>query len=90
MSRVTRIKHLKREDDTDNLDLPTSNQKIARIVKSAGNNLHEVDGKIDLRVFCALYIPLVRLSFCSIFLRFGVYRKLPRIYANEIQKKFVD
>jgi hypothetical protein len=45
MSRVTRIKHLKREDDTD-LDPPTDQQKIVRILKSSGNNLHEVEGSI--------------------------------------------
>lgn len=47
MSRVTRIKHLKREDDSDNFDLPTAEQKIVRIKKSAGNNLHEVEGKTN-------------------------------------------
>lgn len=46
MSRVARIKHLKREGSGDNLDLPTSNQKIVKIVKSVGNNLHEVEGNI--------------------------------------------
>lgn len=45
MSRVTRIKHLKREDDSDNFELPTPDQKIVKIKKSAGNNLHEVEGE---------------------------------------------
>lgn len=44
MSRVTRIKHLKREDNTDNFEPPTEQQKIVKIVKSNGNNLHLVEG----------------------------------------------
>jgi probable RNA-binding protein EIF1AD len=43
MSRVTRLKHVKREIDADDLNLPTENQQIARVVSSKGNNLHEVE-----------------------------------------------
>lgn len=43
MSRVTRLKHVKRELDSDDLSLPTEKQKIVRIVCSKGNNLHEVE-----------------------------------------------
>jgi probable RNA-binding protein EIF1AD len=39
------MKHLKREDNSDNFDLPTEQQKIVKIVKSNGNNLHLVEGK---------------------------------------------
>ena len=43
MSRVTRLKHVQRELDSDDLSLPTEVQKIVRIVSSKGNNLHEVE-----------------------------------------------
>jgi probable RNA-binding protein EIF1AD len=43
MSRVTRLKHVKRELDSDDLSLPTEKQKIVRIICSKGNNLHEVE-----------------------------------------------
>lgn len=43
MSRVTRLKHVKRELDADDLSLPTENQQIVRVVSSKGNNLHEVE-----------------------------------------------
>ncbi|KAG5675553.1 hypothetical protein PVAND_005449 [Polypedilum vanderplanki] len=43
MSRVVRLKHVKRELDSSDLSLPTENQQIVRIVASKGNNLHEVE-----------------------------------------------
>lgn len=43
MSRVTKLKHLQRELDSDDLSLPTETQQIVRIVSSKGNNLHEVE-----------------------------------------------
>lgn len=43
MSRVTRLKHVKRELDSDDFSFPTETQKICRIVSSKGNNLHEVE-----------------------------------------------
>lgn len=42
MSRVTRMKHVKRELDEDDLSLPTESQHIVRVISSKGNNLHEV------------------------------------------------
>lgn len=43
MSRVTKLKHVKREIDADDNSLPNENQQIVRIVSSKGNNLHEVE-----------------------------------------------
>lgn len=43
MSRVTRLKHVKREIEADDLSLPTETQQIVRVVSSKGNNLHEVE-----------------------------------------------
>lgn len=40
---MTRLKHVQRELDSDDLSLPTETQKIMRIVSSKGNNLHEVE-----------------------------------------------
>ena len=47
MSRVTRLKHVKRELDSDDLSLPTENQQIVRIVCSKGNNLHQVESSTE-------------------------------------------
>lgn len=38
MSRVTKLKHVQRELDSDDLSLPTEKQQIVRIVSSKGNN----------------------------------------------------
>lgn len=43
MSRVTRLKHVQRELDSDDFSLPTEKQQICRIISSKGNNLHEVE-----------------------------------------------
>jgi translation initiation factor IF-1 len=43
MSRVTKLKHVKREIEADDISLPKDNQHIVRIVSSKGNNLHEVE-----------------------------------------------
>lgn len=43
MSRVNRYKHVQRETDADNFEVPTENQQIVKIVSSRGNNLHEVE-----------------------------------------------
>lgn len=43
MSRVTKLKHVRREQDADDFSLPTENQQIVKIVASKGNNLHEVE-----------------------------------------------
>uniref|UniRef100_A0A2M4AXB1 Probable RNA-binding protein EIF1AD n=1 Tax=Anopheles triannulatus TaxID=58253 RepID=A0A2M4AXB1_9DIPT len=42
MSRVTKIKHILKEQEGNEFDLPKANQRIVRIVASRGNNLHEV------------------------------------------------
>lgn len=42
MSRVTKLKHVKRELESDDLSLPNENQQIVRVISSKGNNLHEV------------------------------------------------
>lgn len=42
MSRVTKLKHVKRELEADDLSLPTETQQIVRVISSKGNNLHEV------------------------------------------------
>lgn len=43
MSRVTRIKHVLKEQEANEFDVPTENQTIVRVVASRGNNLHEVE-----------------------------------------------
>ena len=43
MSRVTRLKHVQRELDSDDFSLPSEKQQICRIISSKGNNLHEVE-----------------------------------------------
>lgn len=43
MSRVTKRKHVQRELEADNFDVPKESQQIVRIVSSRGNNLHEVE-----------------------------------------------
>lgn len=43
MSRVARQKHIMRERWTDDYSLPKENQSIVRIMRSKGNNLHEVE-----------------------------------------------
>lgn len=47
MSRVTKLKHLKREDEVDDLSLPNDKQRVVRVVSSKGNNLHEVESASD-------------------------------------------
>uniref|UniRef100_A0A2M3Z973 Probable RNA-binding protein EIF1AD n=1 Tax=Anopheles braziliensis TaxID=58242 RepID=A0A2M3Z973_9DIPT len=42
MSRVTKIKHVLKEQAAIDFDLPKANQQIVKIVASRGNNLHEV------------------------------------------------
>ncbi|XP_035784901.1 probable RNA-binding protein EIF1AD [Anopheles albimanus] len=42
MSRVTKIKHVLKEQEANDYDLPKPNQQIVKIVASRGNNLHEV------------------------------------------------
>lgn len=43
MSRTTRRKHVMKELDEDDFDLPKENQKIMKVVSSRGNNLLEVE-----------------------------------------------
>lgn len=43
MSRVTKLKHVKRELEADDFSLPSEKQQIVRVVSSKGNNLHEVE-----------------------------------------------
>lgn len=43
MSRVTKIKHILKEQEVDEYDAPKGNQFIVRVVASRGNNLHEVE-----------------------------------------------
>lgn len=45
MSRVTKLKHVKREIEADDLSLPTETQQVVRVVSSKGNNLHEVEAE---------------------------------------------
>uniref|UniRef100_A0A182WA81 Probable RNA-binding protein EIF1AD n=1 Tax=Anopheles minimus TaxID=112268 RepID=A0A182WA81_9DIPT len=47
MSRVTKIKHVLKEQEADDFDVPKENQQIVRIVASKGNNLHEVETAQD-------------------------------------------
>lgn len=47
MSRVTRIKHVLKEQENNEFDVPTENQTIVRVVASRGNNLHEVETPIE-------------------------------------------
>lgn len=47
MSRVTRIKHVLKEQETNEFDIPTENQTIVRVVASRGNNLHEVETPVE-------------------------------------------
>lgn len=43
MSRVNKFKHVQREADADNFDIPSDNQQIVKVISSRGNNLHEVE-----------------------------------------------
>lgn len=43
MSRVTKRKHVMKEMLADDFEHPTTDQQIARILASRGNNLHEVE-----------------------------------------------
>ncbi|XP_053673212.1 probable RNA-binding protein EIF1AD [Anopheles nili] len=47
MSRVTKIKHVLKEQEADDYEVPKENQRIVRIVASRGNNLHEVETAED-------------------------------------------
>ncbi|XP_065073799.1 probable RNA-binding protein EIF1AD [Ochlerotatus camptorhynchus] len=47
MSRVTRIKHVLKEQETNEFDIPTENQTIVRVIASRGNNLHEVETPVE-------------------------------------------
>lgn len=40
---MTKLKHVKRELESDDFSLPTPLQQIVRVVSSKGNNLHEVE-----------------------------------------------
>lgn len=42
MSKVTKRKHVMNEALWDDYELPRENQSIAKVLKSKGNNLHEV------------------------------------------------
>jgi hypothetical protein len=37
MSRVSKLKHFQRENEADDLSLPTDKQKIVRVISSKGN-----------------------------------------------------
>lgn len=43
MSICSRRKHVLREMMEDDYKLPTAGQQIVRVVRSCGNNLHEVE-----------------------------------------------
>ncbi|XP_058446143.1 probable RNA-binding protein EIF1AD [Malaya genurostris] len=47
MSRVTKIKHILKEQEADEFDVPKENQTIVRVVASRGNNLHEVETAVE-------------------------------------------
>jgi probable RNA-binding protein EIF1AD len=47
MSRVNKLKHLRKEQEVDEFDLPKDNQQIVRVVSSRGNNLHEVESAVE-------------------------------------------
>uniref|UniRef100_A0A182IT34 Probable RNA-binding protein EIF1AD n=1 Tax=Anopheles atroparvus TaxID=41427 RepID=A0A182IT34_ANOAO len=47
MSRVTKIKHVLKEQEADDFDVPKENQRIVRVFASRGNNLHEVETEQD-------------------------------------------
>lgn len=42
MSKVTKRKHVMNEALWDDYELPKENQSIVKVLKSKGNNLHEV------------------------------------------------
>lgn len=42
MSKVTKRKHVMNEALWDDYELPKDNQNIVKVIKSKGNNLHEV------------------------------------------------
>lgn len=42
MSKVTKRKHVMNEALWDDYELPKDNQSIVKVLKSRGNNLHEV------------------------------------------------
>lgn len=43
MSKVTKRKHVLREVEADNFEVPLANQAVVKVVASRGNNLHEVE-----------------------------------------------
>lgn len=51
MSRVTKRKHVMKEMLADDFEHPTSNQQIAKVISSKGNNLHEVEPSIGEEQF---------------------------------------
>ncbi|KAJ8942911.1 hypothetical protein NQ314_009886 [Rhamnusium bicolor] len=50
MSRTTKRKHVLREVLQDDFSTPTENQQIVKVLRSRGNNLHEVEST-DKSVF---------------------------------------
>ncbi|PSN43497.1 DNA polymerase subunit gamma-1 [Blattella germanica] len=44
MSKATKRKHVIKEVLLDDLELPTDNQEVVKVLASRGNNLHEVEG----------------------------------------------
>ncbi|CRL00835.1 CLUMA_CG014087, isoform A [Clunio marinus] len=51
MSRVVKLKHVKREIELDDFSQPTDNQEIVKIISSKGNNLHEVESALGMNKF---------------------------------------
>lgn len=51
MSRVQKLKHVQRELQTEDFNLPTDTQQIVRVISSRGNNLHEVEPADDTENF---------------------------------------
>ncbi|XP_055595957.1 probable RNA-binding protein EIF1AD [Uranotaenia lowii] len=47
MSRVTKIKHVLKEQEADEFEVPRDDQQIVRVVASRGNNLHEVETAVE-------------------------------------------
>lgn len=46
MSKVTKRKHVMNEALWDDYELPNANQTVVKVLKSKGNNLHEVSSII--------------------------------------------
>lgn len=99
MSRVTKLKHIQRELDSDDFSLPTDKQQIVRVVSSQGNNLHEVESSNPEEANYLVSMPLKFRK--NVWIKRGDYvlvnpieegekvkAEIVRILTNEHQKEF--